>query len=74
MTTNQEKDQYEKDAFMFIDRIANIAQNPSAWPLTPQEQAAFIRNVVTQARTMSNSLHHFHLRAEKTRIELSLAS
>jgi hypothetical protein len=39
----------------FVNHIICYAEEPSAWPLTQQEQIAFVRTVIFQARKLRKS-------------------
>lgn len=63
-----------KDLHKFVDEIVAHCECPSMWPLTQQEQIAFVRKVIYQARKLRNTEEYL---AEAVRIaadELALAS
>lgn len=39
-----------KDLHRFVNEIIRYGEEPSSWPLTQQEQIAFVRTVIYQAR------------------------
>lgn len=44
-----------RDLHKFIEHIMAYAEEPANWPLTQQEQAAFVRTVIFQARKLRKS-------------------
>lgn len=47
--------QLRKDLHKFVDSIVTHCEDPSFWPLTPQEQVNFIRTTIYQARKIRNT-------------------
>jgi len=47
--------QLQKNVHKFVDDIVEHSTNPSIWPLSQQEQIAFIRRVVGCATEIVNS-------------------
>jgi hypothetical protein len=44
-----------RDLHKFVDSIMGYAEEPSNWPLTQQEQIAFVRTVIFQAQKLRKS-------------------
>lgn len=44
-----------KDLHRFVNEIIRYGEEPSSWPLTQQEQIAFVRTVIYQARKIRNT-------------------
>jgi hypothetical protein len=47
--------QLRKDLHKFVDQIVAHCECPSNWPLTQEEQIAFVRKVIYQARKIRNT-------------------
>lgn len=39
----------------FVKHITNYGEDPSSWPLTPEEQSFFVRTVIYQARQLQKT-------------------
>lgn len=53
--TRQVVSQLHKNLHRFVDDIWRYGAEPENWPLTQQEQIAFVRTVIYQARKIRNS-------------------
>lgn len=54
-------EQFQADMLEFVGRVALAGCRPETWPLTQQEQIAFIREVVGTARKLHSSEMFFVL-------------
>lgn len=66
--------QLRKDLHKFVDEIVAHCECPSIWPMTQQEQIAFVRKVIYQARKLRNTEEYFAESLEIAAEELVMAS
>jgi hypothetical protein len=58
----------------FVNHIMCYAENPANWPLSQQEQIAFVRTVIFQARKLRNSEGYVTAGLILAREDLAMAS
>ena len=63
-----------RDLHKFVDNIMGYAEEPSSWPLTQQEQIAFVRTVIFQARKLRKSEGYMIAAMQIAAEELAMAS
>lgn len=66
--------QLRKDLHKFVDDIVQYGEDPAMWPLTAQEQIAFIRKVIHHARKIRNTEEYLAESVAIAAEELALAS
>lgn len=57
-----------------VDRICLYAEEPSSWPLTQQEQIAFVRETIYKARKIKTSEAYLADTLKMTAEELAMQS
>lgn len=50
-----ENTELSRDLHEFVDLICRYGEQPTDWPLTPQEQCNFVRTVIHRARAIRNT-------------------
>ena len=55
MNINEQLNSHLRELHGFVDNIMGYGTEPANWPLTQQEQAAFVRTVIYQANKIRKS-------------------
>lgn len=58
----------------FIDHVVRYGEDPTSWPLTQQEQLAFVRTVIFQARKIRNTEAYLSEAVKLAAEDLAIAS
>lgn len=66
--------QLRREIHKFIDNVTSYAEQPENWPLTQEQQIAFVRTVIFQARKIRNTEDYRAETVELAAEDLAMAS
>lgn len=73
-TKAEQEQRFRRDQHEFIDHLCAYYENPHAWPLTPHEQATFVRTVLIQAQKIKQTAAFVRQAEQFTAEDLAMAS